>query len=337
MRVRNQWYRLQAPEDDKGGEGGTGGDADAGKDAGGDQAAADAAAAAAKAASDAAAGSDKGDSGKGAGDAAKGAEGYWPEDWRTNIAGKDEALAKRLSRYSSPKDVANALLSVQNKIGAGELRSVLPKNATEEQVKSWREENGIPESPDKYDLKLADGLVVGADDKPLIDNLLKAMHKVNAPAGIASEVVNFYYAQVEANEADRHEKDKSAAREASDALHVEWGPEFRANMNMIDGLLDTAPAGVKDLIKFGRLSDGTPIMGNADAIRWLNNMAREINPVTTIIPNAGANISGAIDTEIASIEKVMKENRKAYNEDTKMQARLRDLYTARERAGKKAA
>lgn len=329
MRVRNQWFRLMAPEDDKGGEGG--GDA-------GDQGKDDAGAAGGQGADDKAA--DKGAQGggdKGA-DAGKGGDApIWREDWRTQIAGTDEAYAKKLARYSSPKDVANALLSVQNRISSGELRSSLPKNATEDQVKAWRAENGIPEAPDKYELKLADGLVVGEDDKPLIDNLMKSMHKVNAPAGIVSEVVNFYYATKEAEEAARHQKDADAARAASDALHAEWGAEFRPNMNMVDGLLDTAPAGVKDLIKFGRLSDGTPIMANPDAIRWLNNMAREINPVTTVVPNAGANVSGAIDDEIKKIETTMRTDRKAYNADEKMQARYRDLLNARERASKKAA
>lgn len=328
MRVRNQWFRLMAPEDDKGGEGGGAG----GQDEGGG--------AAGGADDKAGAGG-----GQGADDGSKGGQGagnkddgpIWREDWRTQIAGTDETIAKKLARYSSPKDVANALLSVQNRISAGELRSALPKNATDDQVKAWRAENGIPEAPDKYELKLSDGLVVGEDDKPLIDNLLKSMHKVNAPAGIASEVVNFYYATKEAEEAARQQKDADAARAASDALHAEWGTEFRPNMNMIDGLLDTAPAGVKDLIKFGRLSDGTPIMANPDAIRWLNNMAREINPVTTVVPNAGANVSGAIDDELKKIETTMRTDRKAYNADEKMQQRYRDLLNAKERASKKAA
>lgn len=328
MRVRNQWFRLMAPEDDKGGEGGGAGGQDEGGGAAGGA-------------------DDKAGAGGGQGsdDGAKGGQGagnkddgpIWREDWRTQIAGTDEAIAKRLSRYSSPKDVANALLSVQNRISAGELRSALPKNATDDQVKAWRQENGIPEAPDKYELKLADGLVVGDDDKPLIDNLLKSMHKVNAPAGIASEVVNFYYATKEAEEAARQQKDADAARASSDALHAEWGAEFRPNMNMIEGLLDTAPAGVKDLIKFGRLSDGTPIMAHPDAIRWLNNMAREINPVTTVVPNAGANVSGAIDDELKKIETTMRTDRKAYNADEKMQQRYRDLLNAKERASKKAA
>lgn len=321
MRVRNQFFRLMAPEDDKGGDGG----GDAGDQGGaGGQGAADK-------------GAQGGNQGGEGGRQPNAEKSTWPEDWRTQIAGTDEGLNKRLSRYSSPKDVANALLSVQNRISSGELRSTLPKNATEDQVKAWRAENGIPEAPDKYDLKLADGLVVGADDKPLIDKLMVSMHKVNAPAGIASEVVNFYYQTKQEEEAARQTKDAEAARAASDALHAEWGAEFRPNMNMIDGLLDTAPAGVKDLLKFGRLSDGTPIMAHPDAIRWLNNMAREINPVTTVVPNAGANVSGAIDDEIKKIETAMRTDRKAYNADDKMQARYRELLNARERASKKAA
>jgi len=351
MKVRGKWYQLMAPEDDKGAGGGTGdggaGDGAGADGAGGDAGAGDDKGAAGDAGKGAADGAGAqgaaGDSGKGAGDGkAADKDGYWPADWRANIAGTDEKLAARLSRYSSPKDVANALASMQAKISAGELRSTLPKNATEDQVKAWRIENGIPDSPDKYDLKLAGGLVVGAEDKPLIDNLLKSLHAVNANSGVASQVVNFYYEQKEAEEANRHQADKEAAAKASDAMHAEWGPEFRPNMNMVENLLSSAPAGVGDLIKFGRLSDGTPIMAHPEAIRWLNTLAREINPVTTLIPNAGANISGAIEDEIKKHEGNMgapkgSKEYKAYWEDEKAQARYRDLLDARERAKKKAA
>lgn len=266
---------------------------------------------------------------------------YWPEDWRKNVAGDDDKLLKRMERYASPKALAEALVSVQNRISAGELRGALPKNATDEQVKQWREENGIPEAPDKYDLQLAKGLVIGDDDKPIIDDMLKALHGVNANSAIASQAVNFYYQAIENAEAQRQEADRASAQASEDALRAEWGSEFRANLNSIDGLLATAPAGIKDQIKFGRLSDGTPIMANADAIRWLNNLAREINPVSTLIPNSGADISGSIDAELAKIEKNMAAPKgtpehQAYWNDDKAQARYRDLLNAKERSKKAA-
>jgi hypothetical protein len=66
--------------------------------------------------------------------------------------------------------------------------------------------------------------------------------------------------------------------------------------------------------------------------RWLVHNAKTINPMASVVPGAGANLASAIEDEITSIEKVMRENRKAYNGDEKMQQRLRDLYSARERA-----
>src|SRR5690242_14053786 len=103
----------------------------------------------------------------------------WPEDWRQQIAGNDEKYAKRLERYGSIKDVANALIATQNQISAGELRSALKANATPEETAAWRAENGIPEAPEKYDLTMPQGIVFGEDDKPFVDSFLKAAHGAN--------------------------------------------------------------------------------------------------------------------------------------------------------------
>ncbi len=269
------------------------------------------------------------------------ADGYWPEDWRTNLSGGDEKLLKRLERYQSPGDITKALIGLQTKISAGEMRSILPKNATQEQINAWREENGIPASPDKYDLKLDKGLVIGETDQPVIDNILKAVHEKNGSHEIATGMAQLYFKLKEDSEVAQQELDRTAAQKAEDALRTEWGSEFRPNLNAIDNLFAMAPAELKDLIKFGRLADGSPIMANAGAIKWLNQLAREINPATTLIPNAGANLSGAIDDEIKKIETDMgapkgTKEYKAYWEDDKRQARYRDLLNARDKAQKKA-
>jgi hypothetical protein len=329
MRVRNLFFRLLDAVDDKAAGGGGADPAPA--------AAAPAAPAAPAAAPAAPVAPAKGAAPPAA--AAPGAsEGiWWQDDWRAKAAGTDEKMLKRLERYSTPKDALNALAHVQTRISAGELRSALPKDAKPEEIAAWRTENGIPEAADKYDLKLSDGLTIGDEDKPIIGEFLKAGLEVNLNNSQASKVVDWYYGEVERQTEAREAADQQAATAAQDALHAEWGPEYRANINMIESLLDTAPNGVKDKFKFGRLADGTPIMADPDTIRWINGMARQINPVTSIVPNAGGDLAGAIDSEIAGIEKVMRTDRKAYNADDKMQARLRDLYSARERAGAKKA
>ena len=252
----------------------------------------------------------------------------WPDDWRNRYAGEDAKKMERLSRYASPAAAFDALLSLQSKIGAGELRSKLPDNATKEQVTAWRSENGIPESPDKYDIT---NLKTPAEDKPMIDSFLAKLHGANAPTGVAKEAVAWYYDEVAKRTEERMDKDKQVATASEDALRAEWGGEYRANVNMANGLLETVPADVRDLFKSGRMGDGTPIMSSPGFLKTLVGWSRQINPITTVVPNAGANIGSAIADEITSIEKTMRTDRKAYNEDAKMQERYRELLNAKDR------
>lgn len=255
-------------------------------------------------------------------------EKTWPEDWRNRYAGEDVKKMERLNRYASPAAAFDALLSLQSKIGAGELRSKLPDNATKEQMAAWRSENGVPESPDKYDL--AD-VKVAAEDKPMINDFLAKLHGVNAPPAVAKEAVEWYYEEAAKRTEDRLEKDKQLATTTEDALRAEWGNEYRTNVNMVNGLLETVPADVRDLFKTGRMSDGTPIMSSPGVLKALVSWSRQINPVTTVVPNAGANIGSAIDDEIKAIENTMRTDRKSYNEDNKMQERYRELLAAKDR------
>ena len=314
--------RYEAPEDDKGAGGGAGagdgagGAGEAGKGASGEGGAAGKGAAAGA-----------GDKGAGAGDGSD----PWG-DLRAKVTTRDgkvdEKIAARIARYATPVDAVNALLAVQSKIGAGELRSNLPKNATAEQITAWRAENGIPETPAQYDLG---DVKVASEDKPMVDSFLAKLHTANAPAGVAKEAVKWYQDETAKRTDARLARDKEIASASEDKLRAEWGNEYRQNINMVNGLLETVPADVRELFKGGRLADGTPIMSAPGVLKALVAWSRQINPVTTIVPNAGANIGNAIEDEIKTIEKTMRTDRKAYNEDDKMQARYRELLDARAR------
>jgi len=108
-------------------------------------------------------------------------------------------------------------------------------------------------------------------------------------------------------------------------------------VNLISGLLDSAPAGVKDAIMGGRATDGSPMMSHPDVLRWLTGMALELNPQHTVVAGHGPNASAAIDNEITTIEKRMVDDRAGYFKDEKMQARYRDLISVRDRVKQKAA
>ncbi|ENO16944.1 hypothetical protein J057_01695 [Marinobacter nanhaiticus D15-8W] len=74
----------------------------------------------------------------------------WPDDWRAQLAGEDEKLAKKLDRFNSISDVVKWAQNLEKKMSSGEFSRKLPEDATEEDIKQWRLENGVPESPEKY-------------------------------------------------------------------------------------------------------------------------------------------------------------------------------------------
>ena len=156
-----------------GAEGSASGAPAAGAPAAGAGAAGGAGASGAPAAGAGAAG-DGGGSGEGA---AKSGEGYWPADWRDTVSKGDAKILARMGRYASPAAAMEALVAAQNRISAGELKPVLGKNATPEQVKEYREALGIPETPDKYDL--GKDIKIEGMDPTLLGEVLKEAHESN--------------------------------------------------------------------------------------------------------------------------------------------------------------
>lgn len=214
----------------------------------------------------------------------------WPEDWRdryTASRGGDEKLKNRLSRYSSPESALDALMSVQAKISAGELRSNTPFPAagTVEQQNEWRRNAGVPEAPDKYQVQLPNGLVVGDDDKPIIDKFLKAAHASNLPGSHVNSILNWYFTDVvEGQQADRHAKDEEVRIRTEEQLRTEWGGDYQNNKRVIEAYLDSGPPGLKDLLFNARLADGTPVASHPDILRFLSDRGRELNPVLPMVP-----------------------------------------------------
>lgn len=313
-----------AADDGKGAAGAAG--AAAGAGAGGAGAAGAGAAAAGAAAGAAGAGA-----AGGAGDGAA-VKPTWPEDWRTQLAG--EKSDKQLDRFAAPKDVYNAWKALQGRLSSGELKSTLPKDAKPEEVTKWRAENGIPEKHSEY--KMPEGLAIGEADKPLIDLFLQDMHGKNASPDVVQAAVQSYYKIQEAQASKIAEADVSHKQEMEDSLRAEWGGEYRGNINGIKSMLESAPGGIADKILSARMGDGRAIANDPEVLRWLASTARELNPMATVVP-AGGDQMGAITDEIASIEKLMGNRQSEYwkgPKAEKMQARYRDLTTARDRKSK---
>lgn len=258
------------------------------------------------------------------------------DDWatrRTAYANGDQKLLARLSRYSSEKDVVDALIAAQNKISSGGLKAPLPDNATPEELKAWRTENGIPEDVNGYQIRLPEGYT-----KESLGDFLTAAHNANLTPAQVEQVVGWKAdADLKAANA-RQEADENARLSGIDALRTEWGSEFGMNVNLITSLLDGAPQGVKEGIMSARLADGTPLASHPTTLRWLAHLAREMNPTATVVPGHGASAIQAIESELATLNKMMGDPSSEYWKGPKAetnQARWRELFSVQQKVSNK--
>lgn len=255
----------------------------------------------------------------------------WPANWREMVSKEDAKVLTRLQRYASPEAALEALIAAQNRISAGELKPVLAKNATPEQIKEWREANGVPESADKYDL----GDAGKAVPKELLDVVLAEAHATNqTPEQIKGTLKAWGKIQQDIA-ALRAENDHTAKVNGEEELRAEWGADFRRHINLIHGVLDAhAPAGFKDQLMQARLADGTLLSSSTPFLRFMAQMALIDNPAGIVVPSGSGNPAQSVESEIAKIEE--KIGTKEYTRDEKMQARYRELLTMRDQLKKRA-
>lgn len=260
-------------------------------------------------------------------------------DWRARMAGDDAELSKFLGKYHSEQAALKGFRDTYGQLRSGKFIKPLGEDPKDEEVAAYRKAIGVPESVDDYAKDLPDGLVLGDDDlkgQGGIERYLKVMHDANVPKGAAAALIGEFMKDKEELAATMADAEKAAKQASEDALREEWGSDYRRNLNIVDSYLETLPADVRAAIDGGFGADGVSLKSNAGFIKFLAGLAFEANPVATVVPGSGADQASGIADEIAKIEKFMRENRPAYNKDEKMQARLRELYAARDKLAKAA-
>ncbi|MEK0418300.1 MAG: hypothetical protein RI949_2306 [Pseudomonadota bacterium] len=265
------------------------------------------------------------------------AAGDWPSDWRDKYAGGDEKKLKRLQRYGSPAAALDALFNAQQKIAQG-IKEPLPADAPPEVVARWREDNGIPQTPDGY--KMPDGVVLGENDKPLVDDFLKTAHERNWSPDQVQTAVSWFMERQAAQADAIAARDVEARMQFEDELRSEYGPQYRQEVKRAVEFLRTAPEGLDEKLMGGRLADGTPIGNSPEVIRWLNSLQREMYPAATVVPGAGTNAVQAIESELASLNKMMGDRSSEYWKGpmaARHQARAQELISAQQKQRQRAA
>ena len=260
----------------------------------------------------------------------------FPDDWRDRMAGDNKKFHSVLKRYASPQTFANAYWSLRQKQDSGELKAPLPEDATDEQIAAWRKDHGIPEDPSGYDLSSeATGFAIPEEDQPAINEFLKEMHGSNAHPEFVQKAVATFYRQKADAAAGVAERDAAIKVETEDALRAEYGPDYRRNMAGMHGMLDAAPEGLKANLMGARLADGTKLGDNANALRWLVQTARELNPVHSILPGNMDNSLKSITERRKEIREIRRKDPEEYRRNSDLRAEDRRLIEAEQKLKKR--
>jgi len=255
----------------------------------------------------------------------------WPEDWRAKLAGEDKAYIKTLERYASPADLAKAHRELQARMSRGELKAGLKPDATPEEVAAWRKENGLPAAPEEYRPNLPNGMVPGEADKPLIEGFQKTAHELGMTADQFNKTLGWYYGMMDQVQAEAVEKDKAFRATAEDALRAEWGPAYRSEVRAVANFMEAnAPAGLADVLFNSRTPDGSLIGDHPEVLRWLNSLARTVNPMASLVPAGTGDVMKAGEARIAEIEQMMKTDYRGYWNNPDIQREYGQLIEARQ-------
>lgn len=260
----------------------------------------------------------------------------WPTDWRqkaltgAGLPADDKKALALLERLATPADMAKKLIEQEKLIREGRHKVGFPTEGTAEQQAAWRKDNDIPEAPEKYNLSLPDGLVVGEQDMPIVQGIAKALHGVNASQAQVTAALAEYYRQEKSFLTERENQITDFKTKQDDQLHADFGEEYRKNMNISENWLQTMPQNFRDIVAGGFDQNGMPLRYNAEFIKGLVTTARTINPVDLVVGGVGTSQASTVADEIAAIEKRMSDDRDGYYKDERMQQRYRDLITWQE-------
>ena len=263
--------------------------------------------------------------------------------WREAMAGDDADDMATLGRFQDPKALWGRTKELTKKLSSGELKQVVafPEKGNDHEKAQWRLDNGVPETPDKYDIKLDGNVVVGEDDKPVVDGFLKYAHSKNWNNAQAKEAMQWYFGEYQVQQqAAIREQDQEFMAETQAALSAAWGADYKRNNQAMANILSRMPEKLRERFWNGRLGDGRPIGSDPDMVKFLVDAELQINPHTTLMGPAGANELRNVEQRIAEIETMMKTNRKAYNDNKAISGpdgEYQQLLDARDRVSKRGA
>lgn len=234
------------------------------------------------------------------------------ETWRLHLAGGDAELAKRFDRFTDPSALGKSLIEMEKRWSdplTARLPQPLKENATDEEkaahAKATREfytKIGVPESADKYDIKLPEGFKPTAD----IEAGLNTIKAFGVEGGLTNAQVNGLAAKLIEwqGESDKafEEQAKAAAQKNIEALKQQWGADYDTNLKLANATGSQFMGEAFNDFMQTPLADGTALGAHPVMAQFLATIGREFkgDPLFTAISGGTANLA-TVQSQIDAI------------------------------------
>ena len=224
------------------------------------------------------------------------------DTWQTQYLSEDLQGNDTLSKFKDVGSLGNSYVELQKLVGS---RVKVPTDdSTEEDVNSFYNQIGRPESPEKYSIDLP------SDSYPqeVIQSFLKEAHASGLTNKQAQAAINFYNTIETDGQINNDAAMQQAKVDAESALKKEWGPteyakELAVSRRAFNRFADD------DLKAF---VNETGVTNNVAMIKFLNRIGKAFSEPD--MAGAGKD-AGSIDGDSAKIEisAMLKDKTHKYN------------------------
>ena len=166
-------------------------------------------------------------------------------------ANERKAAETLLTRYQSVDQALAGVVEREKIIRAGGHKNPLigaapPAADKPEEMKAWREANGVPAEPTGYEIPKAAADAVTDADKPIVSEFFNQAHQSGVPKAAAETAVQLYFGirdqQIEAEIA----RDKELETDTAVELKTVWGSEYKGNSNLATQYAEAVSPGLLD-------------------------------------------------------------------------------------------
>ncbi len=157
-------------------------------------------------------------------------------------------------------------------------------------LKSNGQKFGVPDSPDKYDIKLPDNLPKGLPiNEKMLSDFKTHAHAKGLPPAIVQDAVSFFASNVGAEYTKLAADAANAETVLTTALQAEWGGEWKQNQQLAVRTFQALAANARltpeqSQLVAAKLNEG---MGDATLLKFFHGMAALMGEDTLAVPRGG--------------------------------------------------